>query len=67
MTQKPKSNRGGKRPGAGRPAGKTIPRLAKLHIKTTTSCAAWFKLLAKQRGGLGPALESLQKENQTVE
>jgi len=55
-------NKGGKRPNAGRKPTGGITRDQRFNFDTTSLTAAWFRAIAKAKGGLGPALESLGPE-----
>jgi hypothetical protein len=55
-------NKGGKRPNAGRKPTGGIKRDQRFNFDTTSTTALWFRTLSSQKGGLGPALESLGPE-----
>lgn len=63
MAKKNSSKHGGKRPNAGRKPKGNVSRVAKLTIRTTPTTATWFKGLASDHGGNGPALEHLHKKH----
>lgn len=62
MADKQATERGGRRPGAGRKSKDGIHRPAQINIRTTQATADWFAQESERAGGTGPAIEGIHRE-----
>jgi hypothetical protein len=67
MADNKPTERGGKRPGAGRKSKDGIRRPAQINIRTTEETAEWFSQEAVRAGGTGPAIEGIHRERLAAE